>query len=283
MQIPNQIILESFWDDRNSYWELGGIKIPRLYPEIYIQTLGKRGTDNENYRDFMIKREKNSPNLIVFEDFIKKKFPGITIIKEFPIPISSKDWIETFEYFGGHSIKEKNKKWFSLDYYLPEYNTAIQLDSIIGHSGNLSIKDLSEDHYLRFNHGIQTIRSSKLQFPDLIEKELKRLSEIFTSLEKVENRLRFEDTFCNIFRDIFSSQLEFIEKTCLFKLYYNDISGEELGNEITIKISNEKEISWLKEWPVFNPYSPDNKWQSNKKTVKFLIKRLFNKDIFFEA
>jgi hypothetical protein len=285
MKISDSIIFNIFGKRDNFFWDLGKYRVPYVYPKKYLASFGEYGGNNKDHREKLLKNNKELPNCIKFKEFLENKFKDLEYIEEFPVPIVSSVWEDFYKELGGLDGKEINKKWFSLDFYFPEYNTAIQLDSIMGHSGNLSIRDIAEDRYLASRHGIKTIRSSKLQFKNLEQEEFNRLEKEIESLKKSLFTFDYNETFCKIFREEFKQELEFIESNLIKYMFVNNITGENLENKRIIL--DEKEIpEWFKDSiysPFINSRIPGGITKISKRSrVSYILKELFGYSLFIK-
>lgn len=280
MKVFDRLILEKIWDRKEYYWDFNGYKIPRIiHPGARkIEAV----LDIEHHHNQLMSNNKSLPNVIRFKEFMKKEFGNIRVIEEFPVPICSSLWKEIYSDHGGKKPGTIEKTWFSLDFYLPEYGVAIQLDSKIGHgTKDNQIRDLSEDIYLWYQHGITTIRSSKLQFDNLVDEEKERLRKEIKSLKPKEATLDFKGVFVEFIKSYYEVELGFIKKYLLNNLIYNEITGEKITNK-NIEIS-EKDLSYKDknslDDTVKNSFIMGGIELSLRENVKYLFRILFDEDL----
>lgn len=285
MKISDSIIFSIFGKKDNFFWNLGRYRVPYVYPKKYLASFGEYGGNNRDHREKLLKRNKELPNCIKFKEFLGNKFKDLEYIEEFPVPIVSSIWEEFYKELEGQDKKEINKKWFSLDFYFPEYNTAIQLDSIIGHSGNLSIRDIAEDRYLASRYGIKTIRSSKLQFKNLEQEEFNRLEKEIRSFGKSLFTFDYNEIFCEIFREEFKQELEFIESNLIKYMFVNNITGDNLEDK-KIKLEEKEVPTWFND-PIYSPFINSKvpggiALLPRRARVSYLLKELFGYSLFIK-
>lgn len=273
----DRLILEKLWTRKEYYWDFNGYKIPRIiHPSARkIEAI----LDIKHHHDQLVKNNKSLPNVSRFKEFMKKEFRGIEVIEEFPIPICTSLWKEVYK---GKSQGTINKTWFSLDFYLPEYGVAIQLDSKIGHGKQENqIRDLSEDIYLWYQHGITTIRSAKLQFDDLFEEEEERLKKEIGSLKPKKIEFDFKDIFVEFIKSYYKTELSFIKRHLLDSLIYNEITGEKVQNK-DIEFSESKLFSSDRkslEEITINSFIMEGVELSTRENIKYLYRLLFGGDL----
>lgn len=273
----DRLILEKLWTRKEYYWDFNGYKIPRIiHPSARkIEAI----LDIKHHHDQLVKNNKSLPNVSRFKEFMKKEFRGIEVIEEFPIPICTSLWKEVYK---GKSQGTINKTWFSLDFYLPEYGVAIQLDSKIGHGKQENqIRDLSEDIYLWFQHGITTIRSAKLQFDDLFEEEEERLKKEINSLKPKKVEFDFKDIFIEFIKSYYKTEISFIKRHLLNSLIYNEITGEKVQNkdiefsESNLFSSDRKSLEEI----TINSFIMEGVELSTRENIKYLYRLLFGGDL----
>jgi len=275
----DRLILEKLWTRKEYYWEFKGYKIPRIiHPSARkIEAI----LDIERHHEQLIKNNKSLPNVARFKEFMKREFRNIEMIEEFPIPICIPLWKDIYK---GKSKGTINKTWFSLDFYLPEYGIAIQLDSKVGHGRQEDQeRDLSEDIYLWYQHGITTIRSAKLQYENLVEEEEDRLKKEIKSLKPKRIEFDFREIFVEFIKSYYKIELSFIERHLLKGLIYNEITGEKISNrdikfseiESGLFSSDRKSLDEV----TINSFIMGGIELSTRENIKYLYRILFGGDL----
>ena len=285
MKMFDRLIEENLWTRKEYYWDFQGYKVPRLISGGAVKIEETR-LDIENNHNNLVENNKNLPNVKEFKRFFKKEFKDYLLIEEFPIPIIRETWKHVYMSYGGRKPGTMNKMWFSLDFYIPALKTAIQLDSKIGHGTNDNkIRDLAEDVYLWFTHGITTIRSSKLQFEDLIGEETKRLKEEIGKLkEKRSIEFDFTRQFIEFIYSYYEKEFLFLEKFVTGSLIYNEISGEKTESEsVTLYLSkmSNKDREFLKETTI-NSFIMGGVELTRQENISYLYRSLFRGDLKFK-
>jgi hypothetical protein len=288
MKIFNRLIKEGFSERKEYFWNFDGIQVPRIIPvgAKKIEAL----LDIERHHKQQLENNKSLPNVLEFKKLIRERFKGIKYIEEFPIPIKSEVWRDIYSSFDGRNKGTINKRWFSLDFYFPEYGRAIQLDSKVGHgTGENKVRDSAEDTYLWYLYGITTFRSSKLQFKDEIDKEIERITKEINSWEKLGEEINFDysEQFIDFIYSYFNVELEFIERVLGRNLIYNEFTGEKLiGDGGTKVIISEKKLT-SKDRSILNSNTVNAFIMGGielpvKENIKYLFRILFKEDIIFE-
>lgn len=137
----------------NFCFRLGNFLIPKR-----IITNKKHKIDIEGNRNKLL-ISGNSPFAVNMENYLKDK--GIRFIKEFIIIIQDFDlWKIILDSFADIDQITRKKyeemNYFSLDYFLPDSLTCIEIDS--NYHNNKKTLDLARDIYLKNIYSIETIR-----------------------------------------------------------------------------------------------------------------------------
>ena len=137
----------------NFCFRLGSFLIPKR-----IITNKKHKIDIEGNRNKLL-ISGNSPFAVNMENYLKDK--GIRFIKEFIIIIQDFDlWkiiLDSFTDIDQNTRKKyEEMNYFSLDYFLPDSLTCIEIDS--NYHNNKKTLDLARDIYLKNIYSIETIR-----------------------------------------------------------------------------------------------------------------------------
>ena len=133
-------------------FEVDGFLIPKR-----LITKNKKKINIELNR-LILQKQGNSPYSINMNNYLTDK--GIYFIKEFIILIKNytlwKKILEEFKLPKNKFEEYLSKNYFSLDYFLPNNLTCIEIDS--DYHKNKKIFDKARDMYLRLEHSIETIR-----------------------------------------------------------------------------------------------------------------------------
>ena len=258
-------ILDRAWEKKEYYWIFAGNKIPRLISRKArnVEAL----LDIKNHHDQQIENNKELPNVQAFKEFMSGEFPELEIIEEFPIPIDRSLWTPMGQIHGLED-QDREKLWFSLDFYIPQKKLSIQLDSIIGHGEESQKKrDKAEDIYLRDVYDIDTIRTSQLQFEDKREEECERLKKL---IEDYEDDPKTEFNFTPEFREFF---LEYYEAEIKIIEDYYGSKIEKEGDEVYI---NKSQMSWrvkkLLEKERINSFVMEGIEVTIEENIKYLVR-----------
>lgn len=128
-------------------FQIGSYSFPKQ-----IKSYSGKVIDLEQNRLQNLQQGSNwSPN---FEQYLVNQYTGTVFHREFPFLISNKTlWKEISDYFGV-SPSKKDRNYFMVDYFFPNYNLVVEVDSRL----HDPIYDRARDEYMQEMYGTTFLR-----------------------------------------------------------------------------------------------------------------------------